>query len=112
MKPQEFEDYLISLSEDDYEALVAERTARLNPEQQKVVLVRQARQKEIFKTLRMLEELPPEKQYEELYLSLLDSVEHECEHGRSFCKSCGECEYIDYIMFPEMFDKDGNRIED
>ena len=35
----------------------------------------------------------------------------ECEHGRSYCKHCVACGEIDYLMFPELFNKDGFRID-
>lgn len=113
MTPSEYEEYLSHLTNDQYDALIQERIARLNPEQQKLAQAREVKRKDRFKLIEKL--AAPEANedtHEMVFNALRDMDDFECEHGRSYCKHCIACGEIDGIMFPELFDKDGFRIED
>jgi len=105
-----FETYLISLPEDQYDALIMERANRLNEKQKLIVLAREVQRKERSKLFSKLESADSNV-YEEVLDTLEKMESSDCEHGRNYCKSCLACAEIDHLMFPELFDEDGNNIE-
>lgn len=50
------------------------------------------------------------------YKRLLNEIEadivSQCEHERSIWKSCAACDEIEKIVYPELFDENGERKED
>lgn len=108
---REFEKYLESLSDDEYDKLMQERMSRLNDEQQAIMRVRESQRKDRAKLIAKLDSPDPDV-HEMVFNALRDMDGDECEHQRSYCKHCIACGKIDHAMFPEMFDEDGFRIED
>jgi len=53
-----------------------------------------------------------EDDHEAVFNALRDAATDNCEHGRSYCKHCVACAEIDHLMFPELYDENGKRIED
>jgi hypothetical protein len=111
MTTEEFEKYLETLSEEGYDALVAERITRLNEEQKALVLAREVRRKERAKLYHKLDD-PDPKVRQEVLDTLMEGEGHQCEHGRSWVKHCVACGHIDHAMFPELFDEDGLPIQE
>ncbi len=111
MTSKEFETYLESLSNDEYDKLIQERIGRLNPEQQAIMQKREAQRKERFKLINKLTDPDPDV-HEMVFNALRDMDGDDCEHGRSYCKHCIACGQIDHAMFPELFDEDGFHIEE
>jgi len=115
MTPSEYEEYLSHLTNDQYDALIQERIARLNPEQQKLAQSREVQRKDRFKLIEKLAAPDANEDTHEMVFNALrdmDDRNFECEHGRSYCKNCIACGEIDHIMFPELFNKEGFRIEE
>lgn len=115
MTPSEYEEYLSHLTNEQYDALIQERIARLNPEQQKIAQTREVQRKERFKLIEKLGSSDTNEDAHELIFNALrdmDGYSDNCEHGRSYCKHCIACGEIDHIMFPEIFHEDGFRIEE
>jgi|SRR5580698_1564944 hypothetical protein len=107
MKSNQFEIYLVSLPEEKYAVLIQERIARLAPEQQ---VIAQAREIQRIERMKLIDSLNDTNQNaDELIFNILRDMDpsNACEHGRSYAKHCLECGEIDYLMFPELFDKDG-----
>lgn len=110
--PNEFEEQLSHLTNDQYDALILERISRLNPEQQVIAIARQNKRADILKlTLKAFGPDGTEEDNEHLANVLRDGTDT-CEHGRSICKHCIACGKIDHIMWPELFDEDGFRYQD
>jgi hypothetical protein len=105
-----FEEYLIKLPGDQLEELVKERIARLNPEQQAIALAREEQKKVRGKLIDKLADPDPDV-HQAVFDAILDMETDECEHGRPHCKPCIECMEMDHIMFPELWDEEGNPIE-
>src|SRR5271170_7174309 len=100
MTPDEFEDHLAILTDDEYSLLMEGRIARLNPEQQVLAQAREDVRKERFKLISKFNS--SETSWEEIRESLVligKDFTGECEHGRSYCKHCVACGEIDYLMF-------------
>jgi hypothetical protein len=59
MSPDEFEDYLVTLSDEEYTILMNARIAKLNPEQQLIAQAREVIRKEetVFKEEKGKEEI-------------------------------------------------------
>jgi hypothetical protein len=113
MTPREFEEYLSHLTNEQYDVLIQERIARLNPEQQKVALAREAQRKVRFKLIEKLASPDAnEDTHEMVFDALRDMDGDECEHGRHYVKHCIACGEMDGLMFPELFDKDGFHLEE
>ena len=113
MNPDQFEEYLAFLSNDEYDYLMERRIARLNPEQQVIARARENNRKERHKLFLKLENANlSEEEVKETLLSFASFSESNCEHGRSYCKPCAACGEIDHIMFPELFHEDGNRLNE
>lgn len=108
---KEFETYLESLSEEEYDKLMQERISRLSNEQQAIMRVREVQRKDRAKLIHKLSDPDPDV-HEMVFNALRDMDGDECEHQRSYCKHCLACGEIDHAMFPELFDEDGFRIED
>lgn len=108
---KQFEDYLISLSDDDHDKLVQERIQRLNADQQVIAQARELERKELRKITHMMEDPDPDVQ-EFAFNSILHMTKDACEHVRSYAKHCSECGKMDHIMFPELFNEFGESIED
>jgi hypothetical protein len=108
---KEFEKYLESLSEEDYDKLIQERMKRLNPEQGAIMVARELQRKARFKLIEKLKDPDPDV-HEMVFNALRDMDDHQCEHGRHWVKHCSACGEIDHVMFPELFNEDGFRIED
>ena len=106
----EFESYLSSLTNEQYDFLMEERIARLSPELQTIPLVREAKRKERFQLLTDFGDGKiSSNDLKEKLASLGEDYASQCEHGRSYCKHCVSCAEIDFLMFPEIFNKDGFR---
>lgn len=111
MTRKEFEDYMIELSEDQYDSLIQERIARLNPTQKAVALKREEERKMRAKLRTKAAECETEDERQHIYDVMLDIDAQECAHGRHWCKPCSACIEIDHLMFPEFHDEDGDDIE-
>jgi hypothetical protein len=111
MNHKEYEDYLIILSEEEYDKLIQERIARLNAEQQVIAQAREVQRKYRAKLIAKLFDPDPDV-HQMVFDSLRDMDADECEHGRHYVKNCIACGKIDHLMFPELFDEDGFRIQD
>jgi len=111
MTPSEFEEYLSHLTNEQYKAFIQERISRLNPEQQIITQAREVKKKERLTLINSLMNSKDENAQERLYNALRDDTDN-CEHGRSYCKHCVLCGEIDYIMFPELFDENGIRLDE
>lgn len=110
--PTEFEEQLSHLTNEQYDALVKERIARLNPEQQVIANAREVKRQERFKLInKAFGPGGTEEDHEHLYNVLRDGTDA-CEHGRSICKHCIACGEMDHIMWPELYDDDGFRFQD
>ena len=109
MTPIEFEDYLVGLTNTQYDALIQERIARLAPEQQIIAQDREVQRKYRFKLMEKLASPDAtEEDHESVYNALREGTDN-CEHGRSICKHCLACGEMDHLMFPELFNPDGLR---
>jgi hypothetical protein len=112
MTPSQYEEYLSQLTDEQYGALIQERAARLNKEQQAIIQYREVQRKYRYQLiLKACGEDATEDDHEAIYDALKDESDN-CEHGRSYCKHCTACAEIDHLMFPELFDEDGERLED
>lgn len=112
MTPSEYEEYLSHLTNEQYDALIQQRIARLNVEQQAIVQEREVQRK--YRHALMMKASSPdatEEDQEAVYNALRDGT-NSCEHGRPNCKPCMACGEIDHLMFPELFDEYGERIQD
>lgn len=112
MTPTQFEESISQLTNEQYDALIQERMARLNPEQLVIVRTREVKKKERFEIIKKLASSQDEEAHERLLDALRDGDDFNCEHGRSYAKHCGLCGQIDHLMFPELFNEDGFRIEE
>lgn len=106
--PKEFIQYMESLDDEQYDALVQERIQRLNPEQQAIAQAREVRRHERSKLYIKLLDPDPDVQ-QSVFDALRDMDDPECEHGRHYVKHCIACGEIDHLMFPELYDEDGFR---
>jgi hypothetical protein len=108
MSPQEFETYLTGLTNDQYDALMQERIARLAPEEQLLAQARESQRKDRFKLFEKLIEPNADENVHHMVFDILRDMERDtCEHGRANAKPCLACGKMDHIMFPELFDEDG-----
>jgi hypothetical protein len=113
MTPKEFENYLIGLSEDEYDKLMQERIARLNDEQKTIAQAREVQRKQRAKLIAKLSDPNADEDVHHMVFNALRDMDgDECEHGRHYVKNCIACGEMDHAMFPELFDEDGFRIED
>jgi len=114
MTPTEFENYLVSLNDDEYDALVQERISRLNAEQQVIVQAREVQKKERAKIFTKLADPNTTEDVHEMAHNSLRDMEYamNCEHDRHICKHCYACGLIDHLMFPEIYDEDGLRLNE
>ncbi len=111
MSPDEFEDYLVTLSDEEYTILMNARIAKLNPEQQLIAQAREVIRKERFRLISSMKDGTSWEDVRESFATLGEGYTGECEHGRSYCKHCVACGEIDYLMFPEIFNENGFRID-
>ena len=112
MKAREFEVYIAKLSRSEYRALVNERISRLNPEQQAIAIAREKRKEDQYELIsKLMDEATNTPENNHLIADALRDHSDRCEHDRSIWKSCMECAKIDHIMFPELFDEDGENVE-
>lgn len=111
MTPKEFEDYLVSLSEEDYDKLMQERIARLSPENQTIMQAREIKRK---KTAWLIDQARKDPANDELqhkvFDQILDMQEDYCEHERSTWSNCIACGELDHAMFPELFNESGEHL--
>ena len=113
MTPDEFEGYLVTLSDTEYDLLIEERISRLNVEQQIIAYARENKRKEMHKLfLKLEEENLLEEERAKILLSFGSFSQSNCEHGRSYCKNCIACAEIDHIMLPEVYNENGDRINE
>lgn len=107
-----FEDYLANLNNEQYDVIMQERIARLNPEQQAIMQAREVQRKYRFQLIdKLTDPNSTEETHESVFNAIRDMDGDACEHGRSYCKNCIACSEIDHKMFPEIFDEDGELIE-
>lgn len=111
MTPSEFEEHLSHLTNEQYKAFIQERISRLNPEQQAMAQAREVKKDERFALINQMINSKDEEAHQRLLDALRDETDN-CEHGRSFCKHCVLCGEMDGLMFPELFNKDGFRIDE
>ena len=111
MKPNEFVKHLESLDDEQYDALVQERIKRLNPEQQIIAQTREVQRHARAKLYIKLLDPDPDVQ-QSVFDALRDMDNWECEHGRHYVKHCLACGEMDHLMFPELFDEDGFRLDE
>jgi hypothetical protein len=112
MSPSEFEDEISHLTDEQYDAFIQERIARLSPEQQIIAQAREVKRQERFLLIQKLTESKDEEAHERFLDALRDTGNLNCEHGRSYCKHCIACGEMDHRMFPELFNEDGFRIDE
>jgi hypothetical protein len=112
MTPIEFELWLSQLADAEYEKVIQERISRLDEKQQSIAQAREEKKKERLVLFKKLAESQDEEAHERLLNALRDSDGFNCEHGRSYAKHCIACGEIDNLMFPELFNKDGFRVDD
>lgn len=113
MNREEFESHLATLDDEQYDALIAERIERLNPEQKLMALAREGKRKERVKLIsKLADPNADEDTHEMVFNALRDMDGDECEHNRSYVKHCLACGEMDHLMFPELFDEDGFSIEE
>src|SRR5271154_2586677 len=98
MTPIEFEESLSHLTNEQYDALIQERIARLNPEQQVIAQSREVKKKERLDLINKAMNSKDEEAQERLYNALRDNDDLNCEHGRSYCKHCIACGEMDHLM--------------
>jgi len=111
MTPNEFTKYLESLDDEQYDALIQERIKRLNPDQQVIAQAREVDRKARFKLYEKLNDPDPDV-HQHVFDSLRDMESWECEHGRHYVKHCSACGEMDHLMFPELYDEDGFRLDE
>lgn len=112
MTPQEFEKYIESLNNDQYDALIQERIQRLGPDEQLIAQARESQRKVRFKLIdKLADPNADEDTHEMVFNALRDMDGDACEHGRSYAKHCIACGKMDHLMFPELFDEDGFHLE-
>src|SRR5579864_9730450 len=100
MEPKEFESYIATLDEEQYSALVAERIARLGPDEQVIALAREAQRKVRQKLIdKLADPNATEDTHEMVFDALRDMDGDGCEHGRSYAKHCLACGKMDHTMF-------------
>ena len=105
MKSDQFEAGILSLPEEKYAVLIQERIARLSLDQQ---VIAQAREDQRLERMKLIDSLDDTNQNaDELIFNILRDMDpsNACEHGCNYDKHCLECEEIDRIMFPEMFEE-------
>jgi hypothetical protein len=84
---------------------------KLTPEQQKVVIHKQERADERAKLVALLID-PDIDNQQRVFNSLRDMQSDYCEHGYNVWRFCNECEDIDRVLYPELFDQvSGMRLE-
>lgn len=108
---KEFEKYIMSLSDSEYDLFISERIARLDEEEKTIALAREEQKKIRFELIKKLVSTN-EEVHQHVFNMLRDMETDECEHGRSYVKHCHDCGKIDHKMFPELFDEDGYSIEE
>jgi hypothetical protein len=115
MTPEEFEDYLFNLTPEQYDALMEERIAKLNPEQQVICKAREVWRKESYKLIDSLDVNDPTSVANEKTLQAIGMMSGgnslHCEHGRPYAKPCIACGKIYGALFPEVYDEDGFRLD-
>lgn len=111
MSTKDFDKYLESLDDTAYDALIQKRIERLNDEQKVIAQAREVQRHERFKLIAKLKEADEDTNHM-VFNALRDMDADECEHGRHYVKHCLACGEIDHLMFPELFDEDGFRIEE
>jgi hypothetical protein len=115
MNGKEYEEHLSHLTNDQYDALIQERIERLSLCSGNQKAIAQAREVARLERQKLIDKLKSpeatEDDNEAVYNALRDGTTDNCEHGRSYCKHCIVCAEIDHLMFPELYDEDGERIE-
>lgn len=109
--PQDFTKYLEGLSDEEYDKLIQERMTRLDDEQKLIMQEREVQRKARAKLIAKLSDPDPDT-HEMVFDALRDMDGDECEHGRNWAKHCLACGKIDHLMFPELFDEDGFRLDE
>lgn len=88
------------------------RLLKLNDEQKDIVLKREEERQTRLKMYKKLGESNDIDERQQILDALRDLDLDRCEHDRSIWKSCAACDEIDKLMFPELFDENGDPIED
>lgn len=88
-----------------------ERLARLNKEQQAIVIERQEKSARMDILIAKMSDPDPDV-HEGIFNAMRDMYPGMCEHDRPSCKHCIECADIDHLMYPEVFNEFGEYIED
>lgn len=109
MTPSEYENYLVSLTDEQYDDLIQERITRLDPEQQKIAQAREVQRKYQRKLLFKASCADTSEDDLEGIYNALCEAQYNCEHAKPAWKHCFACGKIDYLMFPEFFDENGFR---
>lgn len=113
MTPKEFEDYLVRLSEEDYNKLIQERIGKLDPKDQIILQAREVKRK---KTKQLIDQAMKDPTNSDLQHKVFDHFlemrEDYCEHGRSVYSHCIACGELDHAIFPELYDEYGDPLED
>jgi hypothetical protein len=112
MTPLQFENYLISLTDEQHDILVQERIARLDPNQQLLAQERELQKKYQLQLMKKaVSSEATEDDQEAIYNALREGTDY-CEHMVSIHKHCFDCGKIDHTMFPELFNEFGDRIQE
>jgi hypothetical protein len=108
----DFQEASITMDEYDLGGITEERLSRLNAEQRKIVEKRQAKLNEMDKLIDMLADNADPDVHERVQ-NALRAIElpDRCDHNVSMFDDCDACDEIDRILFPELYDANGIRIE-
>jgi hypothetical protein len=88
-----------------------ERLARLDDKQQAIVMKRQEESAARSIVIAKLFDADPEV-HEHAFNTLRDMTPDMCEHDRSIWSPCMACAEIDHLMYPEVFNEFGEKIEE
>lgn len=99
------------MDEYDLGGITPERLARLNDSQRAIVLRREEKKAVRLHLIARLKENDPDV-HEHVFNALQNLDSDMCEHDRSIWSSCLACGEIDHLLFPELYDEFGIKIEE
>lgn len=92
--------------------LTPEILAKLTPEQKELAEKWERERDELSALIDALEVADAAGNLEDhnrIFKQILDSGSDFCEHNRSIWSPCSACHELEMILYPDMFDQDGNR---
>ena len=108
MKGREFLEYILGLSEKEFETLYEERLANLSPEAQIAARKDREMKEQTLDVMSKIAMAQDEETREHLFNMLEDLDAQPCPHDRHWSSSCAACDEINMKMFPEYYDEEGN----